>query len=684
MALGSTTAVASDGAWTAGPALPFRFVAAVAPLPGNRTLIIGTLPGPGIAEAVTYDATTGRLTPASPPNDIYLTPEAASLPDGRVFILGTPRGGSLKRLAAAEIYNPKRDSWSATSPPPLATANRYSLAALGDGRVLVSGGQDRGGLPISNSEVYDPATDAWTVVTGPTTVGGAVSVRLKDGRVLIVGGGTSFDAGSALASAYIFDPRSGAWASLPDMSAARIGPAAVVLADGRVLVAGGLNGGGGIRDAEVFDPTTGTWTSVGPMGVGRANAAAALLSDGRVLIAGGQDISHAFKSSELFDPVRGTFSSGAEMLTPGGGPGVLMSGGRVLAFGLAPSSRVEVFDPNGVPAPRPSALQQLVSLVSKGDFFTWLAVALMAIVLGIFGSVSVGLRQGWWWVPRGLAGAGFQVGGVVAAAVLLLLAAGKGSAAQGSGLAGQGGPPQFAFLTRPLAAEVITATSLSIELIALTVIWATLAGLGSAVAVASFRHRRLLGLDLLGVLFWTIPTFLIAILVQEFQALVYGHSGLVIAAGFGDVNAIQVSWAAVVLGVRPAAYLYRHGRSVLEREASEDYVRTAEAKGLKWSKVVRSHLLRAGGGSLITTWLNAFRLMIGALPLVEYFFGYPGIGRVLVLSLGVPQAGRMSLHPDLALALIIVLGLVIVFAEQVGSALRSWLDPRLRTLAVPG
>ncbi len=119
-------------------------------------------------------------------------------------------------------------------------------------------------------------------------------------------------------------------------------------------------------------------------------------------------------------------------------------------------------------------------------------------------------------------------------------------------------------------------------------------------------------------------------------------------------------------------------------DSSEDYARTAEAKGLVWPTVVRRHLLRAGGGSLVTTWLNAFRLMIGTLPLVEYFFGYPGLGRVLVLSLGVSQGGRVSLHPDLALALIIVLGLLIVFAEQVGSLLRSWLDPRLRNLAVLG
>ena len=41
---------------------------------------------------------------------------------------------------------------------------------------------------------------------------------------------------------------------------------------------------------------------------------------------------------------------------------------------------------------------------------------------------------------------------------------------------------------------------------------------------------------------------------------------------------------------------------------------------------------------VLTAWLNSFRSLIGSLPLVEYFFGYPGLGRVLVLALGPPTA----------------------------------------------
>jgi ABC-type dipeptide/oligopeptide/nickel transport system permease component len=151
------------------------------------------------------------------------------------------------------------------------------------------------------------------------------------------------------------------------------------------------------------------------------------------------------------------------------------------------------------------------------------------------------------------------------------------------------------------------------------------------------------------------------------------------------VNWIQVFWASLVLGIRPATYLYRHGRAVLQRETGEDYVRTAEAKGLDWSDVVRRHLLRAGGSALVATWTNSFRLMIGSLPLVEYFFGYPGLGRILVQSIGITYGVGADQRPavfrgDLAIGLVVVLALILILVEATAGALQRRLDPRLATL----
>jgi len=120
---------------------------------------------------------------------------------------------------------------------------------------------------------------------------------------------------------------------------------------------------------------------------------------------------------------------------------------------------------------------------------------------------------------------------------------------------------------------------------------------------------------------------------------------------------------------------------VLERETGEDYVRTAEAKGVEWNGVVRHHLLRAGGSALVATWSNSFRLMLGSLPLVEYFFGYPGLGRILVQSIGIHYDVRPTvIRGDIAIGLVVVLALILILVETLAGGLQRWLDPRLRTL----
>ena len=88
--------------------------------------------------------------------------------------------------------------------------------------------------------------------------------------------------------------------------------AAVLLQNGKVLVVGGLNPGGYaglLSAAELYDPSTGRWTATGPMSIGRSDFTATLLADGRVLVAGGGD-----NSTEIYDPNTGTFQMGPYMM----------------------------------------------------------------------------------------------------------------------------------------------------------------------------------------------------------------------------------------------------------------------------------------------------------------------------------------------------------------------------------
>ena len=77
------------------------------------------------------------------------------------------------------------------------------------------------------------------------------------------------------------------WSTAAPMSVPRWGHSAVLLDDGRVLVAGGAGWPEHVKSAELYDPATDRWTPTGSLHDGRLMATMVKLADGRVLIAGG-------------------------------------------------------------------------------------------------------------------------------------------------------------------------------------------------------------------------------------------------------------------------------------------------------------------------------------------------------------------------------------------------------------
>jgi len=77
------------------------------------------------------------------------------------------------------------------------------------------------------------------------------------------------------------------WTLAANMPWAYAGIGAVPLADGRVLVCGGYDGGGAKNTAAIYTPGTNSWASVANMPWARRYHAAAPLADGRVLVCGG-------------------------------------------------------------------------------------------------------------------------------------------------------------------------------------------------------------------------------------------------------------------------------------------------------------------------------------------------------------------------------------------------------------
>src|SRR5262249_14720724 len=110
---------------------------------------------------------------------------------------------------------------------------------------------------------------------------GHTATLLANGRVLLAGGSNL--SGTAFSSTDIFDPAIPMFSPGPGMTTPRVGHTATLLPNGQVLITGGL----GLASAEVYDPATGAFTPTGSMTTARDGHTATRLNNGLVLIAGG-------------------------------------------------------------------------------------------------------------------------------------------------------------------------------------------------------------------------------------------------------------------------------------------------------------------------------------------------------------------------------------------------------------
>ena len=164
---------------------------------------------------------------------------------------------------------------------------------------------------------------------------------------MLIAGGDQSDGKkhlNALSSAELFNPVSGTFVKTGSMIQGRSHFAAVLLQNGKVLVMGGNNPAGyaGIlTTAELYDPYTTKWTQTGPMEIGRSDFTATLLADGRVLVAGGGD-----NTTEIYDPISGTFQMGPSMTEARvSQTATLLQDGRVLVAGGNTDTASEMYQP---------------------------------------------------------------------------------------------------------------------------------------------------------------------------------------------------------------------------------------------------------------------------------------------------------------------------------------------------
>lgn len=209
---------------------------------------------------------------------------------------------------------------------------------------------------------------------------------------------------------------------------------------------------------------------------------------------------------------------------------------------------------------------------------------------------------------------------------------------------------------------------LGMALLAASVLGILFGGL-AALSSQSRWEYLILVLTLLGI---SAPSFFLAVILQSLgikYTTTFGTQ-LVSMGGYAwDFK--HLAMPLLILMARPLAQITRVTFINLNEIMGEEYIRTAYAKGLKYSRTVIVHALKNLAISVLTAIGVSLRFSISILPIVEYIFAWPGLGRQFLEGI---WQGRMSLVVAIALSI----GLTIQLINYLLNLLYPILDPRLR------
>jgi peptide/nickel transport system permease protein len=146
--------------------------------------------------------------------------------------------------------------------------------------------------------------------------------------------------------------------------------------------------------------------------------------------------------------------------------------------------------------------------------------------------------------------------------------------------------------------------------------------------------------------------------------------------GLDDFGDKKIFWKnlvlpAIALGIRPIAIITQLTRSAMLDVLSQDYIRTAKAKGLSYYKVIFKHALRNALNPVLTAASGWFAALLAGAFFVENVFDYNGLGQLTVNAL-------LSYDIPLVLGAVLLTASIFVVLNIFVDILYAVLDPRVR------
>ncbi|HEX4746268.1 MAG TPA: ABC transporter permease [Gaiellaceae bacterium] len=226
----------------------------------------------------------------------------------------------------------------------------------------------------------------------------------------------------------------------------------------------------------------------------------------------------------------------------------------------------------------------------------------------------------------------------------------------------------------PVGDVLWRAIPITLELMILALLIAVVIGipLGVVSAVrrdsASDYASRVAGL--IGI---SIPSFWLATLLLLFTSRVFGWVPPLTYTSFFDdplTNLSQFALPAVSISVFTLAIVMRMVRATMLEVLSQDYVRTARAKGVKQRLVVYRHALRNALIPVVTIVGFEIGILMGGAAIVEIIFGLPGVGYVLLQAI-------FNRDYPLVQGATLLIAVIFVVANTLVDVVYGWLDPRI-------
>ncbi|HMK05755.1 MAG TPA: ABC transporter permease [Ferruginibacter sp.] len=177
------------------------------------------------------------------------------------------------------------------------------------------------------------------------------------------------------------------------------------------------------------------------------------------------------------------------------------------------------------------------------------------------------------------------------------------------------------------------------------------------------------------------PSFFMAIIIAFlFGVVLHAYTGLNLTGSWFDIDEVtgekylslkNLILPAFTLGIRPLAIITQLTRSSMLDVLSQDYIRTAYAKGLSKRVVIYKHALRNALNPVITAITGWFAELLAGAFFVEYIFGWNGVGKVTVNALE-------KLDYPVVMGAVLLSACIFILINLLADVLYRVVDPRIK------